>query len=313
MPEVALVIMRGLPASGKTTIATDWVESDPANRIRVNRDQLRLMLHDGVYIKGVTEHTVIAMRDQIINAAFRRGQSVVCDDTNLNPKSMKDLLALAKKNGAKVQVLDLTDVTPEECQRRNIKRKEARQRGVPDAVITDMHKRYIAGKSYPLPVPHFRESVKMEPYVAPLVGDGYYPEAVIFDIDGTLAHMNGRSPYDYSKVSTDTVDDVIRKQVLWYCSEGYRILFVSGRKHECYDDTLNWLVKATGLLYNEDFALFMRKDGDNRNDSIVKYEIFDQYIRPHYRVECVFDDRNRVVEMWRSIGLKCLQVADGNF
>ena len=57
----------------------------------------------------------------------------------------------------------------------------------------------------------------------------------------------------------------------------------------------------------------MRKTGDFRKDSIVKKELFDENVRGKYNIEFVLDDRNQVVEMWRSIGLVCLQVADGNF
>lgn len=57
----------------------------------------------------------------------------------------------------------------------------------------------------------------------------------------------------------------------------------------------------------------MRPEGDIRKDSIVKRELFEKYVRPYYNIEFVLDDRNQVVEMWRSLGLKCLQVAEGDF
>lgn len=57
----------------------------------------------------------------------------------------------------------------------------------------------------------------------------------------------------------------------------------------------------------------MRKSGDMRKDSIVKREMFDEHIRGRYNVNFVLDDRNQVVELWRSMGLTCLQVADGDF
>ena len=57
----------------------------------------------------------------------------------------------------------------------------------------------------------------------------------------------------------------------------------------------------------------MRKNGYNKKDSIVKKEIFDEYIKDKYYVEFILDDRNQVVDMWREMGLTCLQVAEGNF
>ena len=57
----------------------------------------------------------------------------------------------------------------------------------------------------------------------------------------------------------------------------------------------------------------MRDTGDGRPDNVVKLEIFDREVRERYNVVGVFDDRNKVVSMWRSLGLTVFQVADGDF
>ena len=57
----------------------------------------------------------------------------------------------------------------------------------------------------------------------------------------------------------------------------------------------------------------MREADDYREDSIVKAEMYDKYVKDKYHINFVLDDRNQVVKMWREIGLFCLQVADGNF
>ena len=61
------------------------------------------------------------------------------------------------------------------------------------------------------------------------------------------------------------------------------------------------------------YQLFMRKTDDFRKDAIVKEEIYQGEIEGKYNVLCVLDDRNQVVEFWRSKGLSCFQVAEGNF
>ena len=134
------------------------------------------------------------------------------------------------------------------------------------------------------------------------------PKAIIVDIDGTLAHMQGRSPYDYTQVHTDAIDLVIRDIVNRY-SDTHVVLIVSGRKDECYEATLDWLIDNQ-ITYRK---LYMRPSDDKREDSVLKREIYEQEILPNYEVDFVLDDRNRVVKMWREIGLKCLQVADGDF
>ena len=133
--------------------------------------------------------------------------------------------------------------------------------------------------------------------------------AIICDIDGTLAHHSERSPYDYSRVGEDTVDVDIRDLVYVMNEIGTKILLISGREDSCEEATKQWL--QVNLAPHHE--LFMRKSGDHRKDSIVKREIFDEYIRDNYLVRFVLDDRDQVVKMWRDLGLKCLQVAEGNF
>lgn len=132
------------------------------------------------------------------------------------------------------------------------------------------------------------------------------PTAIIVDIDGTLAHMNDRSPYDPSKYHEDTVDEVVRDLTNNFKGT---VLLCSGRDDTYKDVTVKWL-KDNEIQYD---SLFMRRANDRREDSIVKEEIYLEKIEPAYEVLFVLDDRDRVVRMWRKNGLKCLQVAEGNF
>lgn len=135
-------------------------------------------------------------------------------------------------------------------------------------------------------------------------------KAIICDIDGTLAHMQDRDPYDYDKVDTDVVDKTIKNILrVFYGTNDYAILIVSGREDTCKQETIGWLSKNY-VMYDE---LFMRKHGDYRPDEVIKKEIYDKHIKDKYDVEFVLDDRNKVVKMWREIGLKCLQVEEGDF
>jgi hypothetical protein len=149
---------------------------------------------------------------------------------------------------------------------------------------------------------------KETPEFLPVVQDPSLPHAIICDIDGTLAHMNGRSPYDYSKVGEDTVDETILS-LLKIFSDQYHIVFVSGRPDRCKTETFVWILKHFNSQWIE---LYMRKEWDKRNDTIVKREILDELIKEYY-IEFVLDDRDRVVKMFRESWIKVLQVADGNF
>jgi hypothetical protein len=134
-------------------------------------------------------------------------------------------------------------------------------------------------------------------------------KAIIVDIDGTVSTRFDRTPYDYTKVINDlTMPNVIEVvKALW--QSGNEILFVTARDDSCYEDTYEWL-----RLHCPPFVkLYMRKSGDKRHDAIIKREIYEELIKPNWEVLCVLDDRQRVVDMWREIGLTCLQVDYGDF
>ena len=89
----------------------------------------------------------------------------------------------------------------------------------------------------------------------------------------------------------------------------YKIIITTGRDGVCEEATRKWL-KDNGVPYDD---FYIRKAGDNRKDNIIKSEIYMDHIRPKYDVKFVIDDRDQVVDMWRSLGLRVLQVAPGNF
>ena len=133
-------------------------------------------------------------------------------------------------------------------------------------------------------------------------------EAIIVDIDGTLAKMQGRSPYDWSKVSKDKVNEPIKTLVNSMSQLGYIIIVVSGRDGSCEEETTKWLDKND---IDCDF-LFIREKGNNEKDTIIKKRFLDK-IKKKFRILFVLDDRDQVVKMWREEGLTCLQVGYGNF
>lgn len=133
-------------------------------------------------------------------------------------------------------------------------------------------------------------------------------KTVIVDIDGTVALHPNRGHHDYHLVSTDIpnlpVCDLVRNLV-----GRYVIIYVSGRPLSCREDTENWIMNNSLPLG----PLYMRRTGDYRPDNIVKKEIYDNHIAGRYDIAFALDDRDRVVSMWRELGITCLQVAEGNF
>jgi predicted kinase len=294
-----LTLTRGLPGSGKTT----WARQQ-GGHVRVNRDELRRMLHGGPLLAGWAEVQVtIAQRAQV-EALLRAGINVICDDTNLRARVFRELADLGRICGAAVVVHDFTDVPVEECIARDAARPEAERVG--EDAIRGMWQRHLAGRRLPLPVPDLGPVAEPRHY-APPVG---VPEAFLVDIDGTVALMTDRSPYDESRVGEDRPNEPVIRVVRALHAAGYRILFCSGRTDACREDTTAWLDAHVGVPYE---ALHMRAAGDQRRDSIVKAELFEKYVRHAYRIVGVLDDRMQVVRMWRALGLTVLQVAEGDF
>jgi len=132
-----LTITRGLPGSGKTT----WARQQ-RGAVRVNRDDLRRMLHGGWSGQGWAEVQVSIAQRAAIEALLRAGVNVISDDTNLAGRVVTELSDLAGQCGASVVVKDFTDVPLEVCLERDAKRDGDEQVG--EHAIRKMHRRYLA-------------------------------------------------------------------------------------------------------------------------------------------------------------------------
>jgi len=297
-----LRIQRGIPASGKTTDALLWVSESPETRARVNRDDIRYQLFGKYW--GVDELAVTKVQDASLRALLKAGKDVVLDNTNLAASYVKKTLKLAAEFGAEVEFKDFP-ITYEDAVTRDL----GRDRRVGYKVIKSFFDRYTPnGKMPPIPTIDAKASTAFEPYVY----TPGLPHCIIVDIDGTLAHMDDRrGPYDDTKYHLDRFDEVLGRLSFWWAqSENADVIVLSGRDDAYREATDKWLHANRFNFYE---ALYMRSAGDTRNDAIVKNELFEKHIAGRYNVDFILDDRDRVVNMWRAKGLKCLQVAPGDF
>lgn len=148
------------------------------------------------------------------------------------------------------------------------------------------------------------------------------PTCSIFDIDGTLANCDHRrhfvasKPKNWMAFRRGMALDQPNHDVIWLLktmkAAGCVVLIASGRGEEDREVTENWLrdVAGVGDLYER---LYMRPERDYRQDDVIKSEILDQMHADGYHPTIAVDDRNQVVNMWRARGLRCLQVAPGDF
>lgn len=135
-------------------------------------------------------------------------------------------------------------------------------------------------------------------------------KAILVDVDRTIALPGDRNPYIKTLEESELVlldrpnsNVITAVNNMWYC--GHEVVFVSGRYEICRKYTEQWLREYVRTIH---FELFMRSDGDNRPDAVVKEELYLRNIKDKYDIAVVFDDRDEVVEMWRKYGLTCFQV-----
>lgn len=142
-------------------------------------------------------------------------------------------------------------------------------------------------------------------------------EIVIFDIDGTLADISGREhhvrrhPKNWKAFFEGMAEDKAVASMVRLCNilfeAGVYVILCSGRNEEHRPQTVEWL-GLMGVKYHE---IRLRADGDMRSDVKAKREMLRDIDKS--KILFIVEDRSRVVEMWRSQGLTCLQCAPGDF
>jgi len=316
-----LYVLRGLPASGKSTFARDLLKREGTRWRRINRDDLRGMLDDHAY-DARREDFIRLAQDTLVRTAFNEGYDVVLDNTSLVPTTVKKLHRLAEQVGDVKVIEKCFNVPVDECLRRNALRTGTAR--VPDDVIHKMAK--AAG------IDRGRKLEDREAYYPPhsvrgdFVQDDSLPKAILCDLDGTLALIGDRSPYDATNCDKDLPHWPVIECVKAMHAHGRKIIFMSGREDRYRAPTERFIQQYVTFksLYAEPYQpakdlvipyeLHMRPSGDQRKDSIVKRELFDAHVAGKYFVEFVLDDRPQVVRMWRyELGLTVMALADKEF
>ena len=300
-PQVLILI--GPSGSGKSTFAKYHVRTEE-NWFRVSRDDYRTMQFASGNLGQEEEAQLSKIVEQTVQGMLKLGINVIIDATNtrkeyLNPyiKSYNTIADISFK---------VFDVSREECKARCKSRFERNGKHIPDSVL----KRQCYNLAKLIKTFDLSDRPRLQRTSEINAQDSTLQKAIICDLDGTLALMKGRNPFDASGCGEDLPNAPVVNMVQQYKSLGYAILLVSGRSDEFKPQTEEWLKKHE-ISYD---TLAMRKEGDFRRDSIVKKEIFDTHIAQQYFIELVLDDRNQVVDFWRQeLGLTCFQVAYGDF
>lgn len=211
------------------------------------------------------------------------GVNVIIDDTNLNSKTKDGWVNLAKELDAKIEYVDL-DTEPGIC----IIRDHMRDKKVGQDVIIKMALQHKA---------LWKDS-----------------KVVICDLDGTLCDITHRLQYGsgpekhwptfFSLIHSDTLRQEVLDQI--NSLSFHHLILVSARPEMYRKETEEWL-ERNGIQYG---ALIMREAHDKRDDAIVKKDIYEKYLK-HLNIIKVFDDRPKVIRMWRELGLDVDDVGNG--
>jgi predicted kinase len=280
-----VIFLQGLQASGKSTWTKQFLKENQ-NYKGVCRDSIRHMLSSYTF-NDENEKLVTIIEKNCIKDLLLQGFDLVIDKMNLNKKQLQSDIDFIKNF-----IPDITyqfiefPITLSEAIERDLKREFS----VGKSVIKN------TWNKYEIELKQMIERTKPE-YIA----KENLPYAVICDIDGTLANSTNRKIFDESMVYTDKVIKPVKNflEIVSLRPNEVKIILLSGRKESSREETEHWLNDNT-IPYN---YLFMRKEGDNRDDTIVKKELFFEHIHDKFNPLFVIDDRPKVLAMWQELGL----------
>jgi predicted kinase len=285
-----LIIMKGLPACGKSTMAETLLKAS-GNMVRVNKDLLRTMLHFDKWNGKNEDLTSTAAREVV--AAMLRHRSVVVDDTNLNPGVMASWKAFAQVHATSHEVLDMTDVSVETCVERDLERSKRGERSVGYSVIRNMALRYGLQRFDP-------------------------SQVVLCDLDGTIADITHRLHYVkgdgvkdwkgfFEAITLDSPRESVCEQLAAFRAAGKTIIIVSARPDTYGVETRHWLARYE----IPHWTIIMRSRHDHRQDVEVKADLLKTFFPDQSVIHAVVDDRPSVIRMWREQGLNVIDVGAG--
>lgn len=311
---MTLHIMRGLPGSGKTTIAQRMVDNalqDDVPMVRISRDDLRATLFGpGLVFNGVVpeEDWISRIEQDAIRHHLRAGRSVVVDNLNLRDRYVRQYAAIGAALGVGIQMHDLRHVDVLTCINRDASRGRNGGRLVGRQVIEDLHRRFIQGRDLSvIPAPD------VEKFPA-IVQNPDLPDAWVFDVDGTLADISWRNPYHTHLIPKDGLHEDVAAllQDLWSIrgvdfSNHPRIIIATGRQDQDRVATEEWL--SSNWVDYDEFHCRRPDEGTKVPDTVVKYRMAKE-LSLKYHIRGWIDDRPKVSRMLRSVGIQVFQVGD---
>lgn len=324
-------ILTGIAGSGKSTYAKQRAKDGFViiSRDDIRRDLLKEQDLSNYWKAGMDkflEEYITKIEHQSLALALSRGESVIIDNTNLNPFYVEQYLTIIRDMGlALTQIEVKTFEIPIEEAFSRISKRDSTPMG--REVLENQLNRFQRGWALiPLWQKICQTKTRKKWYfpkfpVEPYSANKELPPAILCDLDGTLSHRavlktpapHMRSYYDVVEYNTDTADPFLTPILTAFLNteKSPRIVFLTGRKSATYAETCEFLKRTFPQWeVHKDYDLFTRDEiidhheGKDDPDDLVKYRLFNEHIRDKYNVLGVFDDRRKVVALWQTLGLR---------
>lgn len=318
--ELKCVLLRGYAGSGKSfkgrELASEW-----GNTVICSADDF------WISATGKYEFDVTKLKNahdycfNIFKKAIADGKNVIVDNTNLKYDDCKRYFEYVLKNNnlnSTRYAIDFCEVaynTFEEAVKCRTDREDGKN--IPYDKMKAMYSLFKRNNCVALMYSNFTGKIN---FVFPrdiikysFLENSYEPsdnEAIICDLDGTISLFKMadgtelRNCYDASTSNADLINVAVAKAISAFELTGHKVIFLSGRESKYREPTIEFLNRVSEKFgLSKDITLYMRATGDSRSDDIVKSELYYNHIKDAYNVVAVFDDRPKVVRLWRSMGL----------
>ena len=255
-----IILTVGLIASGKTTWSKQYVKDNP-NTYRVSRDDLRFMTTDYQYTPENEKNIDKIYKSIIENLLMNTNKDIICDEQNLNRERREEFKKWILSIDSNIEFIEKEfPITLGEA----LERDRKRDFSIGEKVIKSTWRKYeISLKAM---------SEKHKPKYE--FNEGL-PYCCLVDIDGTISNSYQRRIFDYKECINDELIKPVADILYKYQAYNIPIIFLSGREEICRKETEEWLIKFG--FYPR--FLYMRKEKDYRDDTIVKSELFYHHPR----------------------------------
>lgn len=319
--ELKCLLMRGYAGCGKSTkakeLAAEW-----GNTVICSADDYWLD-SAGNYNFDVTKLKLA--HEQCYNKfkkAVSIGQNVIVDNTNLKFEDCKKYLDFILKNNNlnsnRYQIDILEHCFNDIDTAISLRRGRTDGKNIPEDRMRVMYSAFKKTNCISLMMSNFKNKIN---FIFDHSSDIEYSflensvtsdkqDAILCDLDGTLAIFklaDGtelRHPFNAETCESDLINTAVAKTIVALEMTGTKVIFLSGRESKFREQTMAFLNRVSDKFgLSKEITLIMRSSGDFRSDDIIKSEIYHNHIKDNYNIIGIFDDRPKVVRMWRSLGL----------